>query len=998
MLVRVLGPVDVVGDDGTVRQSGSALRRALLALLAMNCGQVLSSDWLMENLWAGQSPESGLRALRFHISRLRRDVGDVVPIATRPGGYRLDSSRASVDALVFEDQARQARAESDDAVAAALCMATLELWRGKPFMDAADCPTLDDEAGRLEELRLTVIEHQQVRRLAAGAGGELVAGLAQLVSEYPLREGLWASLIVAQYRAGQQADALRSYERLRTILAEELGLDPSPELQDLQMRVLHQDAGLMAGARRDDRTEATVAPSGLSTLPALITSFVEVPATVHAVRTLVGARRLVTLTGPAGVGKTRLAIEVGTRALDDFDDGVCMVELGPVIEPDGVDAAIATALALRPQAGMTPLESIIDWCRRRHLLLLVDNCEHVIDAASTTVAAIASGCPTVTILATSREPLGLDGEYVHRVAPLDGDDAVTLFRERAAAADSVFVLADAEHATVVALCQRLDGVPLAIELAAAHVRAMTPAEMLGRLDDRFRLLRGPARGRPERHQTLRAAIAWSYQLLDESERVVFERASVFAGSFDLSAAEAVCADDTIARADVVVHLHSLVDQSLVVARRQPTGTRFRMLGTLREFGQQQLLSRGSDEGPRSRHLRHYVDVATHAGRLFRRPSQLDGQRILDEEWDNIRLAHGWAISVGDLDHAEDILAAVRVYAESRIRAEVGVWAERTIAVESTERTARPETFGQAASWANWAGDSELASRRVRQGITAAPSPDHPSTALCWTAVPFFEARPTPELEPWHGDPLDHLEAASAGLDIEDDWWVLISLVERAMDFRPRAECAARHGVDVVRHHLHRLIEVAERVRAPSLLANAALYEGHELIDRTPPQELAALDAYRRAVQITRHVDDVNLGGDALRAVALATTCHSPDMAAVEACHAALVHLYDNRHWYRLWQTMDSVALVLASNGRVEEASTLLGYLEAHRATWGRETDLGFRDRARELVGRQPDAALWMERGAMTDRDAIVAHAINTLIKARASQHQVADIGDEDDSA
>ncbi len=657
-----------------------------------------------------------MRALRFHVSRLRREVGDVVPIATRPGGYRLDVSRDAVDALVFEDSARRRAHEPDDARAAALCVATLGLWRGEPFIDAARCPTLDDEALRLEELRVGVIEHEQARRLAAGAGGELIAGLAQLVSEHPLREGLWSSLIVAQYRAGQQADALRSYEQLRTMLQETLGLDPSPELQDLQLRVLRQDAGLLH--RRRPTGQAS------SNLPALTTSFVAAPGSVDGVRALVSAHRLVTLTGAGGVGKTRLAIEVGTRCRDDFDDGVCLVELAPVVEPDGVAAAIAAALGVRPQAGTTTLESIIDSCRRRRLLVLIDNCEHVIDAASTAVAAIASGCPAVTILATSREALGVVGEHVHNVVPLDGGEAVTLFTERAIAADSTFVLTDADHATVAELCERLDGIPLAIELAAAHVRSMTPAELLGRLDDRFRLLRGPARGRPERHQTLRAAVESSYQLLDDSERVVFERASVFAGSFDLPAAEAVCADETIARVDVVDHLDRLVDKSLVIARRQPAGTRFRMLETLREFGQHQLVARADDEGPRRRHLRHYVDVATHAGRLFRGPRQLDGQHIFDDEWDNIRAAHARAISVCDLDAAEDILAAVRVYAESRIRVEVGAWAERTIALGSTERTPRPQTFGQAASWANWAGDTELA---FDESDKASPPPPAPTT-------------------------------------------------------------------------------------------------------------------------------------------------------------------------------------------------------------------------------------------------------------------------------
>ena len=264
--IRLLGPVDVVGDDGSVRHSGSALRRTLLSLLALHPGQVLAPDWLMEHVWGEDHPASGLRALRFHVSQLRKEIGPVVQIDTRPGGYCVDVSRTTVDALSCEDQALQARTEVDDERAAAMCAAALGLWRGAPFGDAAACSTLDDEASRLEELRVGVIERWHARRLAAGAGNELIADLSQLVKEYPLREGLWSSLIVAQYRAGQQAEALRTYERLRTNLAESLGLDPSPELQNLQLRVLQQDPDLLSLRAPDVGAEFTSSlPTGTVT-------------------------------------------------------------------------------------------------------------------------------------------------------------------------------------------------------------------------------------------------------------------------------------------------------------------------------------------------------------------------------------------------------------------------------------------------------------------------------------------------------------------------------------------------------------------------------------------------------------------------------------------------------------------------------------------------------------------------------------------------------------
>ncbi len=266
LLVRLLGPVDVVSEDGSVLQSGSALRRTLLALLALHPGQVLAPDWLMEHVWGDEQPGSGLRALRFHVSQLRKEIGAAVSIETRPGGYALDVSRHSVDALRFDDQAHEARIEADDARAADRCAAALELWRGAPFVDAAGCPTLDNEAARLEELRLTVVEHAHACRLAVGAGSELIADLSQLVRDHPLREGLWSSLIVAYYRAGQQADALRTYERLRAALADSLGIDPSPELQDLQLRVLQQDPHLLSVGARGGAAGKTALPTGTVTL------------------------------------------------------------------------------------------------------------------------------------------------------------------------------------------------------------------------------------------------------------------------------------------------------------------------------------------------------------------------------------------------------------------------------------------------------------------------------------------------------------------------------------------------------------------------------------------------------------------------------------------------------------------------------------------------------------------------------------------------------------
>ena len=378
----------------------------------------------------------------------------------------------------------------------------LAMWRGSPFVDAAPCPLLDDEAGRLSELRLTITEDLFECRLDAGAGRELVADLSRATTRHPLRESLWSMLITAQYRGGLQADALRSYEQMRVMFADSLGLDPSSELQDLQRRVLQHDPSLL-----DDVTAGVVAPGGSTSrggnLPAPATSLIDSDDRLGVTRKLLQDHRLVTLTGTGGVGKTRLVVELGWACLDQFDAGVWLVELAPVPDADAVVPAIASTLSVRPQQGLTVSESIVDWFRGRELLLIIDNCEHVLDPVRQLLMAVLSRCPTIKVVATSREPLGLAGERVHPVNVLNPElDGVALFLERAAAADNSFAVDDVERDVVTDICRRLDGLPLAIELAAARVRSMAPVDLLARLDDRFRVLRGVSRDSPGRHDTL----------------------------------------------------------------------------------------------------------------------------------------------------------------------------------------------------------------------------------------------------------------------------------------------------------------------------------------------------------------------------------------------------------------------------------------------------------------------------------------------------------------
>ena len=427
-LVRLLGPIDVVDDTDSAHAPGSALRRTLLAVLALHTGQVLSPDWLLEHVWDAEPPSSGVRALRFHISQLRKEIGSSDLIETVAGGYRLTANRDQVDALNIDERAREARRSNDPHTAADQFDAVLAMWRGTPFIDCAPCAALDDEGARLDGLHLTIVEEHLQARLDSGAGREVIADLIRATSQHPLREGLWAMLMTAQYRAGQQAAALRSYEQLRTLLADSLGLDPSIELQDLQRRLLQHDPTLAPDVTVDSDDQPTEAPRTRHRLPAPAAALIDSTDQVGTAKRLLRSHRLVTLTGAGGIGKTRLAVELGWSCLDQFDDGVWMIELAPVANAESIPVAVASTLSIPLQNGMTHIESIIDWLSGRHAMLILDNCEHVLDGARPLLSQLVAHCPTMTFVATSRQPLDVSGERVLIVNVLSPDvDAVALF-------------------------------------------------------------------------------------------------------------------------------------------------------------------------------------------------------------------------------------------------------------------------------------------------------------------------------------------------------------------------------------------------------------------------------------------------------------------------------------------------------------------------------------------------------------------------------------------
>jgi predicted ATPase/DNA-binding SARP family transcriptional activator len=634
MEVRVLGPLEVV-HDGCPVALGSPKERSLFALLTVHANEVVSLDRLVDELWDGNPPDQAASAVRVYISHLRKTL-PADRLLTKGTGYVLQLDDGELDAARFAATVTTSRAKlaaGDAATAATSLTAALALVRGEPFVDVAATPSVTAEAARLTEAHVAALEDRIDADLQCGRHREVVGELTTLVGEHPLRERLWGQLIVALYRCGRQADALRAYQQARAKLVEELGIEPGPELRQLEKLILDQDDTLAAPRTVNVRHN----------LPAARTSFVGRERELAQVHDLLERSRLVTLTGIGGVGKTRLAIEAAKAELSAFPDGVFLVELATVKQPDVI--AYKTAVTMGLEIGPTEVdmaERLLQALARAKALLVYDNCEHLIDGVAELVDQVLQRTEHVVVLATSRESLGVGGEQSWRVPSLslpgdddrvEGSDAVQLFRDCARRVDASFEVTSANRSAVAQVCRQLDGIPLALELAAARLRMLTPQQVADRLDDRFRLLTGGGRTSLPRHQTLQAAMDWSYDLLDEDGRVLLRRLAVFVGGFTLEAAETVCGGglDEVAR---------LVDKSLVIVE----DGRYRLLETVRQYALDRLIAAGEVDDMRRRHCEWFVPVADRCANF----ALNDEQRALARaERENFIAAFEWAQQQGD---------------------------------------------------------------------------------------------------------------------------------------------------------------------------------------------------------------------------------------------------------------------------------------------------------------------------------------------------------------
>ncbi|MFC3501600.1 BTAD domain-containing putative transcriptional regulator [Micromonospora krabiensis] len=667
MRFGILGTTQVYPADGRRLAVGGPRLRALLALLLLDAGRIVPRDRLVDGLYGDDPPAGVANALQSQVSRLRQvlSAAGVDPVEFHPAGYRLAVEPADVDVHRFgrlADAGRAALAAGDPHRAADLLREALALWRGEPLADVTDAPFAAGQAARLRDRRLAATEDRIEAELTlaaepgAVATAPLVAELRELVAAHPLRERLHGQLMRALHADGRRTEALTVFAELRRLLAEELGSDPSAKLVALHTGLLRDP-----GAPRAAAAPRPAAP------PSQLTSFVGRDQELRRLGKQLGEARLVTLHGPGGAGKTRLAVEAAER----HGGPVCLVELAAVPTGGAVAPAVLAALGLRDGGLRVPggppdgTERLVAALADRRILLVLDNCEHVVTDAARLAARLLGAAPALRILATSREPLGVTGEALCPVQglPVPPDavppevardyPAVRLFADRAADVAPGFAVDAGTIEAVLRICRTLDGLPLAIELAAARLRALPVGEVAARLDDRFRLLSRGSRVAEPRHQTLRAVVRWSWDLLDEPERRLARRLSVFAGNPDLVAVEGVCG----LGADALDAVTGLAEKSLVEA----VDGRFRMLETVRAFAAEQLAEAGETDPLRAAHAAYFLDLARAGDVGLRGAAQLDWLRRLDAERDDLHAALRRAVAGDDVGTALRLVAALSFY-------------------------------------------------------------------------------------------------------------------------------------------------------------------------------------------------------------------------------------------------------------------------------------------------------------------------------------------------
>jgi predicted ATPase/DNA-binding SARP family transcriptional activator len=966
MQFRVLGPVEVAVEQ-TRLALGSVRQRTILAVL-LAAGEVVPSGRLVEAVWGARPPAA--TTLRSHISQLRRELEDLEAdggsaIVTASGGYRLEVGGHDLDATTFEALTRRAGTAlpEDPATAEELLQRALAAWRGPAFGELGDHPMVHAEAVRLERLRIGAAADRIDARLALGRHREVIGELEAAVVAEPLDERAHGQLMLGLYRTGHQADALAAYEALRARLRDELGVDPSPSLQRLHGQLLRQEiedpgehtpAGTSAGTRAPPSPLPT---NGASRQPSGPQGelFGRDEATA-AVAELAVAHPLVTITGPGGVGKTRLAEHVGREVADRFDDGVVGCGLSGVRDPDSVAPAVMATLSIEHPGTHDPREALAVAIGDRRMLLLLDNCEHLLPSVTDLVKALLRACPRLGVLATSREPLRLPGERVWQLAPLATprpdagpaeilrSPAGALFVARAEAAEPSFALIDETATPVAELCRRLDGLPLAIELAAARVRALSPADLAARLDQRFSLLSAGPAGGSGRHRTLEAVVAWSHGLLDDAQARLFDRLSVFAGSFPLEAAEQICGEPPLAPTEVAGLLADLADRSMVTVERVQTGTRYRLLDTLRDYGARRLAGT-EEEACRRAHAIYHVALVEEFGPRVRGPHERVAVATIEAAIDDLRVAHDWLVSEGDVDAALRLPAALHDYLLFRLRAEIFHWAERALAMPGADdRAAYPAALATAALGASNRGALARARELAEDALVHGEGLAALHALATLSVVALYEGRVDDVLT--LGDRLAALADAW-----DEPYYLALSHLNPALALHYRGEHEAASGRAAA------LEEAAKAAASPTVRAWAAYVHGEISMDTDPAlarQQLAA------AVEAAREARSRLPEGVALVSLASVSARAGETREALERFREAVAlwrQLGDHTHQLT---TVRNLVDLLVGVGADEDAAFLHGAVAtASPPSFGAEADRLGRARIRleERLGTEAVAEL-----------------------------------------
>ncbi|MEW6474958.1 MAG: BTAD domain-containing putative transcriptional regulator [Actinomycetota bacterium] len=965
------GPLPVVG----------ARPRLVLAVLLVERNRVVPSDRLAEELWGDEQPADAAAAVRTNVFRLRKQLGvHAGDLDTVEGGYVLRVDGEDLDAGRFEADlaAALAEADADPAVGADRLGAALSLWRGRALGEFADRAFAQPEARRLEELRGRAVEARGDALLKAGRAADALVELESFVAAEPERERARALLMEALYRAGRQTDALDVY---RTWCAElgERGLEPSPELRRLEGDILRHalapaaspPASAPSPAPSPDppptpaaASAATPAPTRLS-VP--VTTFIGRAEDVTAVVDLLDRARIVTIVGPGGVGKTRLSLHVAAEAADRFPDGVVVCDLAPVTDQAGVWRALAQPLGVEEATGTSLDERIAEVLADQRVLVVVDNCEQVVEPAAALIDTLVRRTGHICVLATSRERLAVDGEHLWPVAPLatQGADApaVHLFVDRARAADPRLPDDLATRPAVAEIVRRLDGLPLAIELAAARCATLSVEDVAAALEDRFGLLTGGIRTTP-RHRSLAAVVEWSYDLLDDEERRVFEDLSVFAGRFDLEDALAVAGADKPVPADAVLRL---AERSLLM-RHDGAPTRFSMLESLREFGRRRLAERvGVDEVSR-RHAEHFVTVAARAGDLLQSPEEAGGVAFVAVHLDELRAAQAW-LRAHDPARGLALVAQLRFYALFRISSEVYAWTEAMVGT-GVDTADLPLALGSAAQGAWFRGDFTRARTLAQAGVEAAGSrrvlarqalETQGDIALLDGALEDAAVRYHEAAEQFlaAGEPTGAVAAIAGG---------------EALALAYQGDIDA--GAALVRQSL----DLAESIGVPTALAFA--HYGMAEVATCAGDTAAAEHHARAALELAAPVDSRFALG--IAGVTLATLLSRSGRVA-EACarYRDVVEVFHRSGtWAPQWVALRTVVDLLERAGNPSGAAVLFGALTASRTAapaYGADAELLHSTRARldGVLGPEEAARLVAQGAALTD-DAAIGHAIRAL--------------------